>query len=298
MQDKWSALMHGRPSHINTADWAVQPPTLEDFDDSIPPLPSPGEEMSDPQMEKGRTIFMQMITLTSIMAEVCETFYSQTAKADFARAGRYSTQLVLNRAKRVQIKLKDWFAKLPAQCKMDHQGTTPGQLSSTGYLHLGYFATEISIHRRIVQSLDPATSDPYMLYICRSAAKTRLISAMDFVNRLKPEHLDAFWYFASASNFALIGTFGALLQATSPGREEAGFYASRLNEYKWTLSMSAKKARWVQGALEMLVANEQMLKGLAEKPYTVGDAAQARPGPRKEVEGYGQDRMDFEEEDW
>jgi len=312
MQDKWSALMHGRPSHINTADWAVQPPKAEDFDDSIPPLPTPNEDATDPQMEKGRTIFMQMIALTSIMAEVCETFYSQTAKAESARAGRYATQLVLNRAKPVQIKLKDWFAKLPAECKMDHLPTgssaADGHLSSTGYLHLGYFATEISIHRRIVQSLDPATADPYMLYICRSAAKTRLISAMDFANRLKPEHLDAFWYFASAANFALIGTFGALLQATSPGKEEAGFYAARLNEYKWTLGVSARKATWIWGAVETLEANAEMLRGLPEKAGTVAAGKNGQVVVRQvatapqvlpvqhvvEMDGY--DEMDFEDE--
>ncbi|KAI7312170.1 hypothetical protein KC315_g12079 [Hortaea werneckii] len=143
---------------------------------------------------------------------------------------------------------------------------TPGTLSATGYLHLGYFATEISIHRRIVQSLDPSLSDPYMLYICRSAAKTRLISAMDYVNRLKPEHLDAFWFFASASNFSLIGTFGSLLLATSPGQEEAEFYASRLQEFKWTLGVSAKKASWIQSAMDMLEANGEMLQGLPSKP--------------------------------
>lgn len=277
MQDKWSALLHGRPSHINAADWAVSPPTAEDFDESIPPLPTPTED-EDAQTAKGRIIFMQMINLTSIMAEVCSTFYSQTAKAEYARAGRFATQLVLNRAKPVQIKLKDWFSKLPPECKMD--SFTSGELSSRGYLHLGYFATEISIHRRIVQSLtEPTATDPYMLYICRSAAKTRLISAMDFVNRLKPEHLDAFWYFASAANFALIGTFGALLQATSPGKEEAHFYACRLNEFKWTLSVSAKKATWIQQALEMLDANSDMLRRLPERPSVVSQPPPPPPPP-------------------
>lgn len=260
MQDKWSALMHGRPSHINAVDWAVSSPTEEDFDESVE---TEQDDALDPEIAKGRTLFMQMIALTSIMAEVCGTFYSQTAKAEFARAGRYATQLVLNRAKPVQIKLKDWFTKLPAECKMD--AVTPDQLTSTGYLHLGYFATEISIHRRIVESLDPASANPYMLYICRSAAKTRLISAMDFVNRLRPEHIDSFWYFASASNFALIGTFGSLLMATSPGKEEAEFYRNRLGELKWTLDVSARKAPWMGAALEMLNANMEMLRGLPEK---------------------------------
>ncbi|KAK3666156.1 Fungal specific transcription factor [Elasticomyces elasticus] len=279
MQDKWSALMHGRPSHINAADWAVPAPIDLDFDESILPTSTstPDDAPTEALMSKGRTIFMQMITLTSIMADVCETFYSQTAKTEFQRAGRYATQLVLTRAKPVQVRLKDWFARLPAECKMDHHNsnsqqtpTNPSQQSSTGYLHLGYFATEISIHRRIVQSLDPATSDPYMLYICRSAAKTRLISAMDFVNRLTPSHLDAFWFFPSATNFALIGTFGALLQATSPGKEEAEFYASRLGEFKWSLRVSAKRAGWIAGALEMLEANGEMLAGLPEKPVSNG----------------------------
>ncbi|KAK5172154.1 Fungal specific transcription factor [Saxophila tyrrhenica] len=286
MQDKWSALMHGRPSHINAADWAVQPPTEEDFDESVE---SNTVDSLDPELAKGRTLFMQMIALTSIMAEVCATFYSQTAKDEYARAGQFATQLVLNRAKPVQIKLKDWFAKLPAECKMD--AYTPDQLCSVGYLHLGYFATEISIHRRIVQSLDPATANPYMLYICRSAAKTRLISAMDFVNRLRPEHLDAFWYFASTSNFALIGTFGALLMATSPGKEEAEFYRFRLAELKWTLSVSAKKAPWIGNALELLDANLEMLQGLPEKTEAaeVGrfDATTMPPPPQGQEPQFG-----------
>ncbi|USW54345.1 hypothetical protein Slin15195_G076640 [Septoria linicola] len=262
MQDKWSAVIYGRPSHINASDWNVSVPTEEDFDETINPLPTPNEDV-DEQSNKGRMVFMQMIALTGVMAEVCETFYSETAKAEFARAGRYATQLVLNRAKPVQLKLKDWIAKLPAECKMD--SFTPGKLSSQGYLHLAYFATEISIHRRIVQSLDPA-ADPYMLYICRSAAKTRLISALDFVNRLKPEHLDAFWYFCSSSNFALVGTFGALLMTTSPGKEEAHFYACRLNEFRWTLTVSSKKAVWIEKALETLSATSQLLRGMPEKP--------------------------------
>jgi hypothetical protein len=283
MQDKWSALMHGRPSHIYDADWAVSRPEPEDFDESVH---SPGEDPPDPELVRGQTLFMQMINLTSIMSEVCSIFYSQTAKADYARAGRVATQLVLTRAKPVQIKLKEWFTKLPADCKMD--SFTPNQLCSTGYLHLGYFATEISIHRRIVQSLDPATADPYMLYICRSAAKTRLISAMDFVNRLRPEHLDAFWYFASASNFALIGTFGALLMATSPAKEEAEFYQCRLWEFKWTLSVSAKKAAWIGTAAEMLEANLEMLAGLPEK-QPAAPVNHALPQPTNHVFGGGPD---------
>lgn len=153
--------------------------------------------------------------------------------------------------------------------------------SSVGYLHLAYFATEISIHRRIVQSLSPTTTDPYMLYICRSAAKTRLISAMDFTNRLKPEHLDSFWYFASATNFGLIATFGNLLRATAPGREEAGFYESRLREYRWSLSVSARKAAWIEDAVSMLDVTNRMLDRMPAKPDVRVPAAIPQSRPRE-----------------
>lgn len=262
MQDKWSALVHGRPSHINTEDWAVPLLTEDDFDDGA--YPAGDDNVTNDKDGQDQTSFMQLIALTNIMSEVCNTFYSQRAKADFARvSGHAQMQLVLSRAKPVQVKLKEWYSQLPVECKMDP--FSPGTLSRNGYLHLAYFATEITIHRRIIQSLDPTTSDPYMMYICRSAAKTRLIGAMDFVNRLRPAHLDAFWYFASTSNFALIGTFGALLAATSPAKEEAQFYQSRLREFRWTLSVSAKKAVWINGAVEMLDASLELLKGKPEK---------------------------------
>jgi hypothetical protein len=68
-----------------------------------------------------------------------------------------------------------------------------------------------------------------------------------------------------------VGTFGALLQATSPGSEEAAFYAARLNEFKWTLSVSSRKAPWISGALELLDATALMLTRLPSKPVSVAD---------------------------
>ncbi|SMR51259.1 unnamed protein product [Zymoseptoria tritici ST99CH_1E4] len=313
MQDKWSAVMHGRPSHINPSDWNVPQPTEADFSEIIDSSSEPEQE-EDSTTSKGRQVFTQMMALTSIMAEVCETFYSETSKAAFLRAGPYATQLVLNKAKPVQIKLKEWFANLPADCKMDSSTTpslqtNPGVLQTQGYLHLAYFATEICIHRRIISSLSSSSStDPYMLYIIRSAAKTRLISALDFVNRLTPSHLHAFWFFASASNFALIGTFGALLMATSADEEEKTFYECRLNEFRWTLTVSKRKAGWIGQALETLNATGGMLRGLPAKP-AAGKGSGVPPPPPPMMQravtlgekmmggGDGAEEMDVDEEE-
>lgn len=282
MQDKWSSLIHGRPSHIFGANWAVKAITEEDFNEEGDGYDTVHDETEDEQQDnhRGRILFAQMIGLTQIMAEVMDTFYTQTAIHDFANAGKKSTELILARAKPVQIKLRQWHERLPAEVKMN--APNKGKLTSTGmyhnytpcyfvlirlgYLHLAYFATEITLHRRIVQSLDSTSPDSYGLFMCRNAAKTRLISAMDLVNRLKPEHLQSFWYFASKVNFTLIGTFGSLLWATAPAREEAEFYKLRLREYRWTLSVSSKRADFLEYAVSMLDASRAMLNNLAEKP--------------------------------
>ncbi|KAI1634392.1 fungal-specific transcription factor domain-containing protein [Biscogniauxia mediterranea] len=272
MQDKWGALVHGRPSHIFSSNWVVQPLGSNDF-------PEAEWDENDVEgkmdIERGRTLFVQMIYLSQVLAEILDTFYTLQAMQNVTNAGPQGTHLVLSLAKPIQLKLKEWYSALPTAIRMDSSFQTNNvpltRLSSIGYLHLAYFATEITLHRRIIRSLasDSQAVDPYVQHICRSAAKARLISAMDFVNRLTPQHLRSFWYFASKTNFALIGTFGSLLWATSPGREEAEWYRRRLGEYRWTLSVSSKPGegnRLTEFAMGMLDISTGLLKKLPEKP--------------------------------
>jgi hypothetical protein len=132
MQDKWSSLIHGRPSHIFSANWAVQP--LLDEDSGVDSLANSNiatateDEIAD--LARGQVLFGQMISLTAIMAEIMDTFYTQVAIQDFANAGTKSTRMILERAKPVQIKLKDWFGKLPPSLRMDD--VQKGKLSPTG----------------------------------------------------------------------------------------------------------------------------------------------------------------------
>ncbi|SLM39153.1 nitrogen regulatory protein otam [Lasallia pustulata] len=264
MQDKWCSLIHGRPSSISRTNWAVQ--GLEEVD-FTPSAEEAGDKSNSVEIDHGQALFTQMVGLTQILSDVLDTFYTLQAMREVEDAGQNGTRLILERAKPVQIKLKEWFARLPASLKMDN-GIT-GKPSSTGYLHLAYFATEITLHRCIIRSLtSTSTLDSYLSHICRSAAKTRLISAMDFVNRLRLEHLHSFWYFPSKVNFALIGTFGALLLATAPYQEEVDFYRTRLAEYRWTLAVSSKSAAFLAFAVESLDASSLLLRGLPERPST------------------------------
>ena len=275
MQDKWGALVHGRPSHIYAANWAVKNMTSNDFPD-VEWDENDVEEKQD--IERGRLVFTRAVQLSGILAEILETFYTLSAMQEVTDAGAQGTPMVLSLAKPIQLKLKDWYGNLPSNIRLDSSSTSyspvtvqSDRFTSIGYLHLAYFATEITLHRRIIRSLAATASstDPYVQNICRSAAKARLISAMDFVNRLGPNHLRSFWYFASKTNFALIGTFGSLLWATSPGREEAEWYRRRLSEYRWTLSVSSKPGEGkgvTDFAMTMLDISTGLLKQLPEKP--------------------------------
>lgn len=272
MEDQWCSLTHGRPSLISKEHWAVQDLFDDDFEEVNP---SAEEEVLE-AARLGQECFSQMVILTGILSNILNTLYTQKAMQEFDAAGANATRLVLERAKPIQVSLKEWFTRLPKDLKMDN-GQAPATI---GHLHLAYFATEITLHRCIIRSLSTTPTDIYLTHVCRSAAKARLISAMDFVNRLRPSHLTAFWYFPSRVNFALIATFGSLLLATAPSQEEAEFYQARLAEYRWTLSVSAQSAGFLNFAIESLESSRGLLKDMPMKPKIEDlDVRQVPPPP-------------------
>ncbi|KAJ5998561.1 hypothetical protein N7451_006371 [Penicillium sp. IBT 35674x] len=269
MQDKWSALVHGRPSHIFAFNWTVKDLVEQDFSDAF--LSGTHSAHDEAAVGHGPLLFCHMVALTTILSDILDRFYTLQAAEDFHAAGNQRTRIILEKAKPAQIRLKDWFSSLPAALKME---TGSGELVETitdeharnGALHLAYFATEITLHRCIVRSLATDGTDSYLAHICRSAAKTRLISAMDFVNRLRPAHLRSFWPASARTNFSLIGSFGMLLRITAPTTEESEFYRVRLCEYRWTLSVSHKNAEFMGFALESLDNATALDKHVPAKP--------------------------------
>jgi hypothetical protein len=106
---------------------------------------------------------------------------------------------VLEKVKPVQVKLREWHQRLPASLMLG--AAKSRRLSSNASLHLAYFAAEVTLHRVILSSLLRHPCDPYIMQICRGAAKERVTSAVDFVGSLKPQHLQAFWYFRTSISF-------------------------------------------------------------------------------------------------
>lgn len=127
MQDKWGALVHGRPSHVTPSDWAVQPLAEDDFPENAA---DEDDEDGSTGVEKGRTLFCEMIKLTELLSCVLSTFYTAKAERDFAEHADEGVRWVLERAKPIQLALKEWYAGLPPELRMDN--IVMRKLSSTG----------------------------------------------------------------------------------------------------------------------------------------------------------------------
>ena len=256
MQDKWASLVHGRPSHISATDWAVHSLNDQDFPESFA---DEDDEDGSTEVVKGRSLFTCMTSLTVILSEILSTLYSGTAEEETVRQSSDATTHVLMKAKPLQIRLKEWYSDLPEFLSVEH--VTVRKLSSSGYLHLAYWATEITLHRCIARTL-PFCSDPHLVSICHSAALARSKSAMDFVTSLKPEHWQSFWYFASEFNFGLIGVFETLVSNSVGTGNDPGESLLRLDRYRWSLKMASQNAGFLEKSIAMVntASADQLIK--------------------------------------
>lgn len=127
MQDKWGALIHGRPSLIHLEDWSVRPVELRDFPETAE---DDSEEEGSSEIEKGRLSFINMISLTEILTDILDTFFTLRATSSIASEGDNAIAVTLERAKPIQLKLKEWYTRLPSCLAVGE--TKARKLSSTG----------------------------------------------------------------------------------------------------------------------------------------------------------------------
>lgn len=254
-------------------DWEVTALDMSDFPETSE---DDDDEEGSAEIEKGRQTFVEMVSLTQIVADIIDQFFT-------LRAIRRNEHLpaVLERAKAVQIRLKDWFSNLPPSLSVDD--TKPRRLSSVGYLHLAYYTAEITLHRAILRSHASPNPNTDVVLITRQAASTRITSALNFVKRLKQEHLQSFWYFSSSISLAIVGIFAGVLAVTSLDREERKSYISLLAEYRWILRISSTGADFMRYGVGLLDTNNHLLE------QQVDAASSATSRQATEVKGNPQD---------
>ncbi|SCU94453.1 LAFA_0F21924g1_1 [Lachancea sp. 'fantastica'] len=274
LEDKWTSMMEARHSHLILGrNWLVKMLTDEDFPATSPVISgSMGasqfngqtpRDVTSPVIDKSmldlspteedfknsKLMFQYMISLSIILGEVLDTFYTLGALQTVTKI-----EQVLKLAKPLQLKMREWYHSLPPQLSMNN--LKERRFNSNASLTLSYFAVELTLHRKIITTLNSDTS-PELVKVCRLAAKTRLVAAIEFIRDLKFEHVNSFWYTCSTGNLTLIGTFSALLFVTAPSKQEATIFRDCLRNYVWILRMNSRsfdKARHGLERIHMLLA--------------------------------------------
>jgi len=127
MQDRWGALIHGRPPLIQEDDWCVRPVELRDFPETAE---DDDDEEGSSEIEKGRLIFINMISLTEILTDILKTFFTLRSTSSLESEGANAVLTTLEKAKPIQLRLKEWYSKLPQTLAVGE--TRARKLSSTG----------------------------------------------------------------------------------------------------------------------------------------------------------------------
>ncbi|KAE8385234.1 fungal-specific transcription factor domain-containing protein [Aspergillus alliaceus] len=127
MQDKWTALMHGRPSHIHDDNWGVKDiddSDLYDVDDNMNPK---NDEVPMNDIQTGRRGFVEMITLSKSLSKILTEFFSLRASKT------QDTVELYHRAIPILEKLHIWRVNIPHSLLMDRQ--IPRRLCANGLLY-------------------------------------------------------------------------------------------------------------------------------------------------------------------
>lgn len=235
MQDKWTALLDGRPSLINRDDWDVRPLHTDDF-----PENDEDDQAGSSEVEKGRLVFMHMAILSVIVSDILLAIFSARARRSVLDSvNKLGT--ILECMKPSQIRLKDCSTNLPDSLRMDTAASM--KLSAVGYLRLSYLAVEVCMHRQLIKTITgstPSLASQQISSICQDAARERFDNAVDFIQQLQAKHLASFWYFVSAKCCSLIYSFGRALETTARSAEESQSFNRKLKQLRWGLKVNSE----------------------------------------------------------
>ncbi|KAM4057692.1 fungal specific transcription factor [Hirsutella rhossiliensis] len=247
MQDRWGALVHGRPFFLHDDDWDVRPCADSDF-----PELDPGQSRDaavDVDVRMGWEIFVRHIELAHMLTEVVSVFYSPKATRVGGTLDRVGVTGALELAQPFVLHLREWSSALPDTLRLENKPR--GKLCANGSLHLAHVSIEIAIHRALVRTLTPHTTEALRSAV-RSAAQVNLRAATELLTSLEPEHTAAFWGRAAAHQVAHVGSLAALLWATAETTDEMAWCAARVGELRWALRVRGQAAPFAREALRLL----------------------------------------------
>jgi hypothetical protein len=249
IQDSFSALVLGRPCTISeVSDWIVQPLQTTDFSEGADDEEY-SEHIGSVSIENGRALFIELVNLSRITARMLRKLYSVRSLAEVVQP-----QEVLAITKSLGTDLAQMLRGLPEELALEN--IQSGKLCVNGFLHLALHATTAALHRRLLWSMQQSSAelDSQFVQFIRRMLRTRAHSLVKFLSHLRPEHMEAFWFFAAGGCATILGGFLGLLRTTSVTIEESEELQSLMKEFEWQLRMKAKMSDWVSYTLTRLRA--------------------------------------------
>lgn len=246
MQDRWGALVHGRPLFLHDDDWDMRPCADDDF----PELhPGTGDVAGDVDVRIGWEIFIRHVELARMLTKIVSVFYSPRATRIGGTLDRLGVTGALELAQPFVLRLREWSSALPEPLRLENKPR--GKLCANGSLHLAHASIEIAIHRALVRTLTPHTTEALRSTV-RSAAQAKLRAATELLTSPEPEQTVAFWGRAAAHQVAHVGSLAALLWATAETTDEMAWCAARVGELRWALRVRGQAAPFAREALRLL----------------------------------------------
>lgn len=249
IQDAFSALVLGRPCLISEAtDWIVKPLGSADFSEDADDEEAI-DQIGSVSIENGKVLFMELVSLSRITARMLRELYSVRSLVEVLEP-----QNVLAIAKPLGMDLAQMLKSLPGVLSLEN--IEPGKLCVNGFLHLALHATTAALHRRLLWAIQQSKSelDPQFVQFIRKMLQKRARSLVQFMSHLRPEHMEAFWFFAAGGCATILGGFLGLLRTTSVTLEESEDFQNLMKEFEWELRMKAKMSEWVSYTLTRLRA--------------------------------------------
>ena len=254
VQDRWGALVHGRPPLLHDDNWNLQPCTLSDFPEVDEDLSSNVKStMAEGSIntDLGYEAFVQQTQLAHILSEIMAQFYSSAACRRGGTLDRMmaAPETAMAAALPLLQTLRSWHAALPSTLALDciqHR-----RLSANAPLHVARIAVEVALHRALLRLMTSDTPAAIVGQV-RGMAREHVATSLQVLNALQPEHTGAFWSGVAAYQIVSIGSLIGLLWATTEDADEVDWCSNRMDALRWALRLRGRAAPFMQEALRLL----------------------------------------------
>lgn len=271
VQEKWLSFTIDKPSHINEDDWLVSDVTYSDFQDFLQSSSPTIDAMID--YHTGKLLFLQKIELTKILDSILLKLNSNGAKQHLRALSNQdllgALKDTLEYIKPLQVALTNWESQLPKELIIEST-VSRGFISGAPNMYISNFLAQISILRPVLRIISGVRDQKLQVSKefmgIRDIVFNKCMAIFDnilkFLNELRAEHLQTFWYTSAKNGFSNIVIFGYFLTLISKDKSEFDSCKDKIEEFVWKLKINTKNAEFLHHSVLWW---SQMKKILAQK---------------------------------